>query len=316
MAEHTKLMEVAKAVGCDLMLLACGNRKQTTERKAELNKLIPAIKNRDIVPLWILEFGKDQVKGAVQESSISQATLTKWVQELKGEDYVAPVTKPRKASVVSPVQPVAVMKQVTEAEYDVLQLFKQRNPHQFNSLMMEVQETAIQKVQDEVEAQIKAMQEKLMNEAMAKRGIVFAPTEEQKQPEPVNPAALPEVKKETEKAFLTRVKAEIEQASFNGLNDDDAKHLADLEEVNPLAKDLLKRLDKWKKTQETDEQFLDRLDSSSTDPDYKPTAKDSQRLEELKGKGGDFEERVSALMDLFTSPLQEALQDPTSDSKE
>lgn len=356
MAEHTKLMEVAKAVGCDLMLLACGNRKQTTERKAELNKLIPAIKTREIVPLWILEFGKDQVKGAVQESSISQATLTKWVQELKGEDYVAPVTKTRKASPSVSVHSVfskdekilfnamldqfsvevtdeAKVKQVKQQilsyvagalSKEGLQSAQQKAVQAITTDRLSAERLRIEEEKKRLDQQVKELEEKLHTKqdsligefnSLITASVLENLEEANEGQNAINPSSLPEVPKETEKAFLTRVKAEIEKASFNGLSEEDGKHLETLKGVNKLADDLLKRLAGFKKVQgtEDDDSFLDRMKNVILDNKTMDSA-DLNRLIDMKGKGIKI---AAELVDVWEkSDEPEATEAPQSDSKE
>lgn len=107
MSNIQKLIEAAADAGCNLSLLANGSRGEAAERKAELNKLMPAIQNGEIVALWIIDYGKQQVAEKKATGCISQATLTKWRRELeKDEGYVAPVTKTRKTSLSASIHSV------------------------------------------------------------------------------------------------------------------------------------------------------------------------------------------------------------------
>ena len=194
------LVDVAQEVNCDLkkLVITGADKEAKHAQKHELAKLIPALESGAVNQSVILKFAA-QVKEGSGFSTISSATLNKWVNELNANGGQAPAPKPE-ASNTPPVQrstkfkvmlsraeyndmeasitayhkllaSVQGKKLVSEADALVIESIKTHQPDIYNGVL----EGVMKETKERVEAEVRAKYQALMDAEMKEKLAAFQP---------------------------------------------------------------------------------------------------------------------------------------------
>lgn len=210
------LVDVAQEVNCDLnkLVITGADKEAKNAQKHELAKLLPALESGAVNQSVILKFAA-QAKDGTGFSTISSATLNKWVNELTANGGQAPAPAPKpEASNNAPVQRsskhrvnisraeyndmeasitayhklLATMqgkKLVSEADALVIESIRTNNPAMYNSVLEGIQKETKARLEDEIRAKYQAMMDQELQEKLA--AFQPVPVEEVA---PANPAEL------------------------------------------------------------------------------------------------------------------------------
>ncbi|EHN8739427.1 MULTISPECIES: hypothetical protein [Enterobacter cloacae complex] len=194
------LVDVAREVNCDLhkLVITGADKEAKNAQKHELAKLLPALESGAVNQSVILKFAA-QAKEGSEFSTISSATLNKWVNELNANGGKAPdapaasteASKGRGRPADSTGNKVSITrddlkvlqqtqsayhallserigkKLVSEADALVIESIKTNNAAYYNSVLEGIQKQESERIKEEIRLKYQAMMDQEIQEKLA-----------------------------------------------------------------------------------------------------------------------------------------------------